>query len=148
MHGAERIGVELKGLEWRVATVEWVRVEWSGADKSGVRWNGGGGGGSGVQWDRVEWNGAGAPAGVFEERTQLCYTDIAHRRAVACHFYRMRGYLIRLAVPSSTGFHCASSAICLFCGLRAGKGGVSSIDCEAGYCKGTITVSAFACTHS
>jgi hypothetical protein len=48
--GGECNGVELKGLEWRVATSEWRRVEWSGAERIGVE-----SGQIGVEESGVEW---------------------------------------------------------------------------------------------
>ena len=34
--GGECSGVKVIGLEWRVARSEWRRVEWSGAERTGV----------------------------------------------------------------------------------------------------------------
>ena len=43
--------MELQGLEWRVARSEWRRVQWSGAERTGVE-----SGQIGVEESGMEWS--------------------------------------------------------------------------------------------
>jgi hypothetical protein len=52
-----RLGVELKGLEWRVARSEWRRVEWGEGDTTGVESGQVGVEESAMEWSWQDWSG-------------------------------------------------------------------------------------------